>query len=230
VAAAVWTPELEEERRAAKARLRIWREPPQEKGGRFVWDRGNTIAMADQNCGRCHGVGLQARRGGTAPCGCVLRAIFRACLRKYRECARKDPHIAQVNLEVVAGKRGALAWGRPDQEYCADFVLIARRTLDNLHRRVFSLHFLRDRDWRACTRALGIGRGNFFHAVYRVQEQLGRVFCELRPYALFPVDQYFHSWNEIDVVELATTVAGVRRKVKVDPILNHWRARTVREF
>jgi hypothetical protein len=35
-------------------------------------------------------------------------------------------------------------------------------------------------------------RGNFFHAVYRIEQKLGRVFRELEPYALFPVNEYFH--------------------------------------
>ncbi len=35
-------------------------------------------------------------------------------------------------------------------------------------------------------------RGNFFHAVYRIEQKLGRVFRELEPYSLFPVNEYFH--------------------------------------
>ena len=35
-------------------------------------------------------------------------------------------------------------------------------------------------------------RGNFFHAVYRVEQKLGKVFRELKPYALYPLDEYFH--------------------------------------
>jgi hypothetical protein len=34
-------------------------------------------------------------------------------------------------------------------------------------------------------------RGNFFHAVYRIQQQLGRAFRETKPFALFPLDEYF---------------------------------------
>jgi hypothetical protein len=36
-----------------------------------------------------------------------------------------------------------------------------------------------------------LDRGDFFHIVYRVQERLGKVFRELEPYALFPLDEYF---------------------------------------
>jgi hypothetical protein len=34
-------------------------------------------------------------------------------------------------------------------------------------------------------------RGSFFHTVYRIEQSLGRVFCELEPYALYPLDEYF---------------------------------------
>jgi hypothetical protein len=47
-------------------------------------------------------------------------------------------------------------------------------------------------DWKLCSRKLGIDRGNFFHAVYRIEQKLGRVFRELEPYPLFPVDEYFN--------------------------------------
>jgi hypothetical protein len=34
-------------------------------------------------------------------------------------------------------------------------------------------------------------RGDFFHAVYLIEQRLGRVFAELQPYALFPLSEYF---------------------------------------
>jgi hypothetical protein len=34
-------------------------------------------------------------------------------------------------------------------------------------------------------------RGDFFHAVYRIEQRLGRVFAELQPYPLFPLNEYF---------------------------------------
>jgi hypothetical protein len=40
---------------------------------------------------------------------------------------------------------------------------------------------------------LELTRGNFFHAVYRLEQKLGRVFLELRPYSLFP-REYFSGW------------------------------------
>ncbi|MGA2773687.1 MAG: hypothetical protein ABSG26_23035 [Bryobacteraceae bacterium] len=34
-------------------------------------------------------------------------------------------------------------------------------------------------------------RGDFFHAVYRIEQRLGRIFAELQPYPLFPLNEYF---------------------------------------
>jgi len=34
-------------------------------------------------------------------------------------------------------------------------------------------------------------RGSFFHAIYRLEEKLGRVYAELEPYPLFPLRDYF---------------------------------------
>lgn len=48
---------------------------------------------------------------------------------------------------------------------------------------------------------MGIDRGVFFHALYRIQQKLGRVFREIRPFSLYPVDEYF--------------AGTVRRRVKV---------------
>jgi hypothetical protein len=38
---------------------------------------------------------------------------------------------------------------------------------------------------------LRIERGQFFHEVYRIQQQLGRAYRETVPYPLFPIDEYF---------------------------------------
>jgi hypothetical protein len=73
----------------------------------------------------------------------------------------------------------------------ADFVLVSRRTLDECEYSIFKFHFLLAADWRLCCRRLNMDRGIFFHSVYRIEEKLGRVFRELQPYGLFPLDQYF---------------------------------------
>ena len=100
--------------------------------------------------------------------------------------------MSHASAEFIAGREGKLTWGRKDEEYIADFCLVSRRALDELEYRVFKFHFLLGADWRLCTRRLNIDRGNFFHIVYRIEQKLGRVYRELEPYGLFPLDEYFH--------------------------------------
>lgn len=75
----------------------------------------------------------------------------------------------------------------------ADFCLVSRRTLDEFEYRIFRYHHLLGADWRLCCRQLKMDRGEFFHAVYRVEQKLGKVFAELEPYPLYPLREYFNS-------------------------------------
>ncbi len=75
----------------------------------------------------------------------------------------------------------------------ADFVLVSKRTLDELEYKIFRFHFLMGADWKLCCQRLSLDRGDFFHHVYRIQQMMGRTFRELQPYALFPLDEYFTS-------------------------------------
>ena len=88
---------------------------------------------------------------------------------------------------------GRWVWGRKDEEYSADFCLVSRRTLTAPEFKIFRLYYLDDADWRLCCARLGMDRGNFFHSVYRIEQKLGRIFRELQPYALYPLDEYFSS-------------------------------------
>jgi hypothetical protein len=45
-------------------------------------------------------------------------------------------------------------------------------------------------------------RGTFFHEIYRIQQKLGKVFRELEPHALFPLDEYFNSTGRAPVVPI----------------------------
>jgi hypothetical protein len=73
----------------------------------------------------------------------------------------------------------------------ADFCLVSRRVLDEFAYKVFRYHFLLGADWKLCCRQLQIDRGTFFHTIYRIEQQLGRTFAELKPYPLYPLDEYF---------------------------------------
>jgi hypothetical protein len=125
------------------------------------------------------------------PCTCVLRAIFRSCYARFRHCVGKEKYMSRIALEFVPGRERSFNWGRKDEEYIADFVLVSRRTLEPLDYQIFNYHFLLGADWKLCCRRLGVDRGNYFHAIYRIEESLGRVFRELEPYSLFPLDEYF---------------------------------------
>jgi len=148
--------------------------------------------LAVNNCSKCHGLGLRIdRRGAPTPCGCVTRAIFRACYQRFRTLASSEKHMSRVVFERRPGARGRASWGRKTEEYCADFYLVSKRTLPPGLWDVFRFHFLLGADWKLCCSRLGIDRGTFFHDVYIIQETLGRSFRELEPYGLFPLDAYF---------------------------------------
>jgi hypothetical protein len=160
------------------------------------WTRSDTIVLAYTDCSVCHGAGIRiGRRGGLHPCNCVLRGIFRACYNRFRYCVEKERHIPPTTLERGPGGNGnqhrRYLWSRKEEEYVADFQLVSRRSLSVTDWNIFRFHFLLGADWKMCCRRLNIDRGTFFHAIYRIERQLGRVFRELEPYALYPLDEYF---------------------------------------
>jgi hypothetical protein len=163
----------------------------------FEWNRSETIAVAKESCSQCHGLGLRARsasrRGPEAPCNCVLREIFRSCYARFRYCVEKEKHMSRVRLEIIGGRDRRAVWGRKDEEFIADFCLVSRRLLNEFEQKVFRFHFLLGADWKLICRKTGMNRGNFFHNLYRVQQKLGQTFSELRPYPLFPLDDYFYN-------------------------------------
>lgn len=157
------------------------------------WTRSETLALAQQSCSICYGLGLRPGRGGVStPCLCVFRTIFRACYARFRQCAMKEKHISRVSLEANPGRQRKSVWGMKNEEFMADFCLVSRRTLSDYEYRIFKYHFLLGADWKLCCRKLNVDRGTFFHDVYRIQQKLGRTFRELQPHALFPLDEYFN--------------------------------------
>lgn len=183
------------------------------------WTRSETLALAMHNCTQCHGSGLRIGKTGTfSPCNCVLRSIFRICYDRFVNNMQKEKYVSRVSLEAHQGRSRPSTWGRKEEEYIADFCLVSRRSLSDEEYRLFRYHFLLGADWKLCGRKLGIDRGNFFHAIYRIEQKLGRVFRELKPYPLFPLDEYFHGPSRIGP-QSATTLHGrgaaaVPQKVK----------------
>jgi len=157
------------------------------------WTRSDTLALAMHHCTQCHGSGLRlGNKGACVACNCVLRSIFRICYDRFMRCVAQEKHLSRVSLEPHLGKNRPSTWGRKDEEYIADFCLVSRRILSDSEHRLFRYHFLLGADWKLCTRKLSVDRGNFFHAVYRIEQKLGKAFRELEPYALFPLDEYFN--------------------------------------
>ena len=166
------------------------------EGGRvsvMEWTRSETLALAMHRCMQCHGSGLRlARKGLLEPCNCVLRSIFRICYDRFQRCVTQERHLSKISLEPHAGRSRPESWGRKDEEYIADFSMVTRRALEADEYKLFKYHFLLGADWKLCSRKLGTDRGNFFHEVYRIEQKLGRVFRELTPYPLFPLDDYYN--------------------------------------
>jgi hypothetical protein len=157
------------------------------------WVRSETLGLASAQCTTCHGLGLRKGKGNTeVPCNCVLRAIFRACFRKFRTCVEQEKHLSQCKLQFTGGRERSMSWGRKNEEYIADFLLVSRRVLSAEEQKLFRAHYLLGADWRLCCRQLKMDRGDFFHAVYRMEARLGRVYRELAPYSLYPLDEYFY--------------------------------------
>jgi hypothetical protein len=121
----------------------------------------------------------------------VFRAIFRTCFNRFREFCADADHIGTVSLDFCRGRDGRRTYSRKREEYVADFCLVSRRVLDDYEHRLFRFHFVLGADWRLCCRQLRMDRGTFFHEIYKIEQRLGRVFAELRPYALFPLSEYF---------------------------------------
>ena len=134
------------------------------------------------------------RGGKTTPCHCVYRAVFRACHTRFRTIALSGAYASSVKPEhgFLPG-RNRRGYGMKWQEYAADFVLIARRYLTGNALYIFRMHFLLGCEWAPIAAKLGMDKGEFFHEVYRIQQRLGRLYYEIQPHSLFPLDQYFAS-------------------------------------
>jgi hypothetical protein len=87
--------------------------------------------------------------------------------------------MSQARLDILGGPDRRAVWGRKDEEYIADFCLISRHNLDDFEYKIFRFHFILGADWRLCCRQLKMDKGVFFHAVYRIQQKLGRAFREV---------------------------------------------------
>jgi hypothetical protein len=114
--------------------------------------------------------------------------------------------MSQARLDIIGGQDRRAVWGRKDEEYIADFCLVSRHNLDDFEYKLFRFHFILGADWRLCCRQLKMDKGVFFHAVYRIQQKLGRAFREVSPYPLFPLTEYFGGTVRRDLSEASKAV------------------------
>jgi len=135
------------------------------------------------------------------------------CYRKFRNLAQQEKRMSRVTLESAGAQCRKTIWSRKDEEYMADFLGVAKRTLDDAEFRIFRYYHLLGADWPLCCDRLGMDRGTFFHEVYRIEKVLGRVMRELQPYALFPVDQYYFGVK----VEHKAKVFQMQDRTPVEP-------------
>lgn len=153
--------------------------------------QGMATAAAAPKCAYCHGFGSRpVRFGKFATCDCVLRGIFRACMRRYEEVTEMvGQTCGKVCLEVFQGhSKLGLGYGNKGAEYRADVELTALRVLTAGELALFRLHFVGGIDWHGCCRKLHMDRGNFFHKVYVVERKMGRALAEA---GVYPARTYF---------------------------------------
>jgi hypothetical protein len=158
------------------------------------------------------------RNNREVPCNCVFRAVFRACYARFCECVAKEKHLSRVQVELChGGKDKRITYGRKVEEYIADFCAVSRRSLNEAEYDVFRFHFLLGADWKLCCWRLKLDRGTFFHLVYRIEQKLGRIFRELQPYSLYPLDEYFGGTTREPVPASSRQgrVVAIRRHPKV---------------
>lgn len=177
-----------------------------------AWSRSVTLPLASADCPHCYGLGLAwGRLDSEEPCKCVLRAIFRQCHAAWLDaCERTQVSASKVSWDETNRSRSRnFMWSRKNEEFCADFICIARRTLTPPEGRLFELHFIRGFGRQTCITRLGIKKGTFHSMIYRIQERLGRAFYETMPYALYPIDEYFAPGQQRAVVSDSPPQAGV---------------------
>lgn len=165
-----------------------------------LWNRSTTIGIANATCTSCGGLGLvMNREDRQVPCDCALRAVFRSCLTGFRECLALSERTASVSWEPCNGPMGGRVFSRKREEYLADFLRVSERSLSKEEYRIFRFHYLLGADYYLCCQKLQMDRGSFFHAIYKLEEKLGRVYAELEPYPLYPLRDYFGGVAHRDV-------------------------------
>lgn len=147
--------------------------------------------MEKGTCSTCYGAGTRITDSAKL-CDCMYRAMFRVCMKHYR-------YVATEEATTPVCKHGE--WTLPNSLFTADFDLVLR-LLEPAHRKLFRLYFELGLPYTTCMSRLGLSKGNFFHAVYRVELILGR---EFHARGMFPLQRYLGTYTAqaAAVVEMA---------------------------
>jgi len=133
-----------------------------------------------------------------------LRSIFKICHDRFIECTRGERFTRGVSLELHSGPERRGTWGLKQEEYLADFILLAKRTLNEDDYKLFRYRFLLGVDWKLCATKLSLDRGTCFNRIYSIMQRLGRAFAELEPYVMFPLIEYFQATHRSQRVGACT--------------------------
>jgi hypothetical protein len=179
------------------------------------WTRSHARGLARDNCFKCNGSGLVSGPELNTPrgCGCVHQAIFWICFDRFKQLVEQDRYLGSLPQQQHAG---ASARGRKDDEFIADFVLVGQRSLSPFHNRIFSVRVLLRADSKFCCDRLGINLSTLRHGIYTISERLGRVYAELGPLPLFPLDEYFNG-PPLDAASIAAAAIALATEQRWAP-------------
>ncbi len=145
------------------------------------------IGLARPGCSYCSGSAL-LESGIT--CYCVLRRVARAVCSEVRFLESRSLIRSSCPNGTVHAQ-GRRISGSRYSEYCCDVHLVAKRTLSAADFLLWQRHCLEETPWSACD--TGLTHVGFFQRLYRIEATLGKVFLELKPYALYPPGDYFRT-------------------------------------
>ena len=118
-----------------------------------------------------------------------------------------------MSPELFRGKESRRSGSRKKRNIGRNSIWSAIEKLDAVEFRVFRYIVLLGADWKPCCRQHGMDRSKFFHAVYRIEPKLGRVFAELEPMGCIPWTNHFGGWISEPAHLLPPPVALCRPKV-----------------
>lgn len=149
------------------------------------------MALSYASCKFCFGTGVRLFGVGHVEtvCNCCNRGVCRSVVRAYKFYSESiGQTLRSPQLSDGSNRQARRTGGNRQAEWCADVWLCAKRNLTPRQWQIFRRHHIGGEQWNQ----FGIEWGVFWHEKYRLEQILGRVFRELKPYALFPTDEYFH--------------------------------------